>query len=214
MSFISKINIFKGKGNLSNKSTKEEVSQYFSDNYHITEKVKENIIKESITGEILILLEDNDYTFLEISPEIKDKIKEYLESNKKSFILNPNKMILKFDSDKKEALDFCEKYLSFKCNLNVDINGKKLLTLPEQEMKSLGLNLGQRKKLINYIKYANNNYKKELKEFLKKELKLLDQFIKELDLNDENSFLLIEEKINNLNFSQKKKKKKKIKKKK
>ena len=81
MSLIAKI--FKGKGKLSINSKKEEVSQFFVDNYKITEKVKENIIKESIDGEALILLKDDDYTFLEISPEIKDNIKHYIESNKK-----------------------------------------------------------------------------------------------------------------------------------
>ena len=188
---------YKEIGNLSIKSTKEEVSQFFFENYKITEKVKENIIKESITGEILILLEDDDYTFLEIIPEIKDKIKKYLESNKNNFIINPDNITLKFESNKKETIEFCEKYLSFKGNLNDDINGKKLLTLSVQEMKSFGLNLGQRKKLINYIKYVNNNYKKELKEFLKNEVKLLDQFIEALNLNKDNSFLLIEGKIEN-----------------
>ena len=205
MSLIAKI--FKGKGKLSINSKKEEVSQFFVDNYKITEKVKENIIKESIDGEALILLKDDDYTFLEISPEIKDNIKHYIESNKKNFILNQNKITLKFDSNKNETIDFCEKYLSFKENLNDDTNGKKLLTLSEQEMKNLGLNLGQRKKLINYIKYVNNNYKKELIEYLKKEVKSLNEFIETLDLNEENSFLLIEQKINNLNFPKNKKKK-------
>ena len=90
---------YKEIGNLSIKSTKEEVSQFFFENYKITEKVKENIIKESITGEILILLEEDDYTFLEISPEIKGKIKKYLESNKNNFIINPDKITLKFDSN-------------------------------------------------------------------------------------------------------------------
>jgi hypothetical protein len=138
MSFFTQI--FKGEDNLSINSKKEEVSQFFVKNYKITEKEKENILKEGIDGEALILLKDDDYTFLEISPEIKNKIKQYLKSNKNNFNLNPSKMTLKFDSNKKEAINFCEKYLSFKENLNDDTNGKKLLTLSEQEMKILGLN--------------------------------------------------------------------------
>ena len=138
MSFFTQI--FKGEDNLSINSKKEEVSQFFVKNYKITEKEKENILKEGIDGEALILLKDDDYTFLEISPEIKNKIKQYLKSNKNNFNLNPSKMTLKFDSNKKEAINFCEKYLSFKYNLNDDINGKKLLTLSEKEMKILGLN--------------------------------------------------------------------------
>jgi hypothetical protein len=207
--FTNFTNLFKGKGSLSINSTEEEVSQFFFEHKIITEKVKKNIIKENINGLALKLLEDEDYTFLEISPKIKDKIKEYLESNKKNFILKPNKITLKFDSNKEEVIDFCENELSFKGNLSDDINGKKLLTLSEQEMKALGLNLGQRKKLLYYIKCINNFYKKVLKEFLKKELKWSDEIIKTFDLNEDQTFLLIEEKINSLNFSKKKKKEKK-----
>ena len=75
-----------GFSSISINSNKEEISQFFVNNYNITEKVKENIIKENITGEALIYLEDDDYTFLEISPDIKDKIKKYLESNKKTIL--------------------------------------------------------------------------------------------------------------------------------
>ena len=75
--------MFKVKGNISINSTKEDVSQFLFDNFRISKKVYENIIKENITGEILIYLEDDDYTFLEINPKVKEKIKEYLESNKK-----------------------------------------------------------------------------------------------------------------------------------
>ena len=121
--------MFKVKGNISINSTKEDVSQFLFDNFRISKKVYENIIKENITGEILIYLEDDDYTFLEISPKVKEKIKEYLESNKKKLIVKSIKLPLKFDSNKNEVIDFFEKYLSFKGNLNDDINGKKLLIL-------------------------------------------------------------------------------------
>ena len=160
--------MLKVKGNISINSTKEDVSQFLFYNFRISEKAYENIIKENITGEILLYLEDDDYTFLEISPNVKEKIKEYLESNKKNLIVKSIKLPIKFDSNNIEVIDFFEKYLSFKGNLNVDINGKKLLTLSEQDMKSLGLNLGQRKKLLHYIKHLNIYYKEELKNFFKK----------------------------------------------
>jgi len=156
--------IFKREKITSN-STKEDVSQFFLDKYKITEKAKENIIKENITGETLTYLEDHDYTFLGISPDIKDKIKKYLESNKKNFKLEPIKFTLNLDSNKTEVIDFCKKYLSFEYNLNDDINGKKLLSLSEKEMKKIGLSFAQRKKLLNYIKQLNISYKEELKNY-------------------------------------------------
>ena len=160
--------MFKVKGNISINSTKEDVSQFLFDNFRISKKVYENIIKENITGEILIYLEDDDYTFLEINPKVKEKIKEYLESNKKKLIVKSIKLPLKFESNKNEVINFFEKYLSFKGNLNDNINGKKLLTFSEQDMKKIGLNLGQRKKLLHYIKHLNMYYKEELKKFFKK----------------------------------------------
>ena len=70
-------------------------------------------------------------------------------------------------------------------------------------MKNLGLNLGQRKKLLKYIKYSNfENYRKELKKFLKEKLKFLDQEIESLDFNGDSFFSFIEkEKIDKLQLS-------------
>ena len=192
-----------GFSSISINSNKEEISQFFVNNYNITEKVKENIIKENITGEALIYLEDDDYTFLEISPDIKDKIKKYLESNKKNFIEKPIEISIDFDSNKTEVLKFCEKYLSFNGKLNDDIDGKKFLELSEQEMKNLGLNLCQRRKLLKYIKYSSlENYKKELKKFLKEKLNFSDQEIESLNLNGDSFYSFIEkEKIDKLQLS-------------
>jgi hypothetical protein len=188
-------------------STSEEVSQFFINKYKITEKVKENIIKENITGEALIYLEDDDYTFLEISPDIKDKIKSYLESYKDNFVEKPIEISIDFDSNKTEVIKFCEKHLSFKGEINDDIDGKKFLELSEPEMKNLGLNLWQRRKLLKYIKYSSfENYKKELKKFLKEKLNFSDQEIDSLNLNGDSFYSFIEkEKIDKLQISQEEK---------
>jgi len=203
-------NFFKQKiwvSRLSINSTKEQVCQFFVDNYKITEKIKENILKENITGETLIYLEDDDYTFLEISPDVKDKIKHYLESNKKNFVEKPIEISIDFDSNKTEIIKFCEKYLSFKGELNDDIDGKKFLELSEQEMKNLGLNLCQRKKLLKYIKYSSHtNYKKELKKYLKEKLNFSEQEIESLNLNGDSFYSFIEkEKIDKLQIAQEEK---------
>ena len=196
------------KEKLSINSTEEEVSKFFSSNYKMTKKIKDNIIKESITGETLIYLEDNDYTFLGIDPDIKVKIKNYLEANKNQFNEIPINIILDNNSNINEVKKFCKEYLYFKGELSNDLNGQKIFKLTEQEMKNIGLNLGQRKKLLNYIKHVDKiNYDKELKNFLKEKLKLTQQKIESLKLNGDDLFGFIKKEIGKLNIGPKQKKK-------
>ena len=70
-------------------------------------------------------------------------------------------------------------------------------------MKNLGLNLCQRRKLLKYIKYSSlENYKKELKKFLKEKLNFSDQEIESLNLNGDSFYSFIEkEKIDKLQLS-------------
>ena len=70
-------------------------------------------------------------------------------------------------------------------------------------MKNLGLNLWQRRKLLKYIKYSSlENYKKELKKFLKEKLNFSDQEIESLNLNGDSFYSFIEkEKIDKLQLS-------------
>ena len=181
-----------GKNNLSINSTKEDVSKFFSNTYKIKKNIKDNIIKENITGETLIYLDDNDYTFLGIEPDVKAKIKNYLETNKNQFIEKPIKLTLNDNSNINEVKKFCQEYLSFKGKLNDDLDGKKILTLTDQEMKNIGLNLGQRKKLLNYIKHVEEiNYNNELKNFLKEKLNFTQQKIESLKLNGDDLYALI-----------------------
>ena len=202
-----------GKSNLSINSTKEDVSKFFSKNYKIKKNIKDNIIKENITGETLIYLDDNDYTFLGIEPDVKAKIKNYLETNKNKFIEKPINITLNENSNINEVKKFCKEYLYFKGELNDDLDGKKILSLADQEMKNIGLNLGQRKKLLNYIKHVEEiNYNNELKKFLKEKLNFTQQKIESLKLNGDDLYAFIREEIGKLSPNQKNKKKKIIKK--
>ena len=203
------------KQKLSINSTKEEVSKFFSSNFKITKKIKDNIIKEGITGETLIFLEDNDYTFLGIEPDVKVKIKNYLENNKNQFIEKPINITLNNNSNINEVKKFCKEYLSFEGSLNDDLDGKKILKLIDPEMKNIGLNLGQRKKLLNYIKHFEEmNYNQELKKFLKEKLNFAQQEIESLSLNGDDLYAFIKEEISKLHLdpNQKKKYKKLLKK--
>ena len=184
------------KEKISINSTEEEVIEFFSTNYKITKQIKNNIIKESITGETLIYLEDDDYTFLGIEPDVKVKIKNYIEENKNQFIEEPINITLNNNSNINEVKNFCKEYLSFKGKLNNDLDGKKILKLSEQEMKNIGLNLGQRKKLLNYIKHFDKmNYNKELKKFLKEKLNFTQQEVESLNLNGDDLYAFAKEEI-------------------
>lgn len=54
-------------------STKEEVSNFFSSHYNISQEISNNLIKENISGEILLYLQDSDFKYLGIKPGIKKK---------------------------------------------------------------------------------------------------------------------------------------------
>ena len=202
-------NWFKSKNeNLSINSTEEQVSKFFVTNYKIKKQIKDSIIKESITGEILLYLEDQDYTFLGIEPAVNAKIKKYLEDNKNKFIEKPINITLNNNSNINDVKKFCNEYLSFKGQLRNDLDGKKILKLSEQEMKNIGLNLGQRKKLLNYIRYVNKvNYNKELKQFLKEKLNFTQQRVESLGLSGDDLYSFIKEKISELNIAPNLKKK-------
>ena len=128
------------------------------------------------------------------------KIQIYLQNNKDKFILKPYKEIITTSSKEQDVKSFFEKYLAFKGNLN-DINGKKMLELTIEDMKNIGLNLGQRKKLIKYIEYVKtikneelvvneNSTEEEVAKFLKEKMNFPDKTINELVLDGESLFSL------------------------
>ena len=153
-------------------------------------------------------MDDNDYTFLGIEPDVKAKIKNYLETKKNQFIEKPINITLNDNSNINEVKKFCQEYLSFKGKLNDDLDGKKILSLTDQEMKNIGLNLGQRKKLLKYIKHVEEiNYNNDLKKFLNEKLNFTQQKIESLKLNGDDLYAFIREEIGKLSPNQKNKKK-------
>ena len=82
-------------------------------------------------------------------------------------------------------------------------------------MKNIGLNLGQRKKLINYINYSKakideekstlkiprNSTQEEVSQFLKEILKFSDETIEALDLDGISFFAFSEEEIDGMEKS-------------
>ena len=137
-------------GNINIESTKEEVANFLSNTFKLSKEIANNIIKEDISGEVLLYLETNDFKLLGIKIGQIKKIQLFLKNNENKFIIKPFKEIININSNEQDVKSFFDKYLSFKGNLN-DINGKNMIELTIEDMKNIGLNLGQRKKLIKYI---------------------------------------------------------------
>ena len=189
---------------LSEDSTKEEVAEFFVQKFRISETIKNNMIKEDISGDILYDISNDEFKSLGIKIGPLLKINKYLSSNKDKFkqkeitgkiISNPNS---------KEIKNLLEKCLNFKETLE-NLDGKGLNSLDEEQMKTLGLNLGQRKKLIKYFKtnstpllITKSSTEKEVAEFLKMRLKFSQDSIDELKLDGESLYLLKENGLNDL----------------
>ena len=179
---------------LSVESTKEEVAEYFVKNFRLQECNKEKIINEDLSGDTLLKLSEltsGEFIKLlsgkeKINTICHYKFTKFLKENKDKFQPKEIKEVIIATSDPGEIKDFFNKCLNYQKDLS-GLNGKDLLELNEQKMIQLGLNLGQRYKLIRYIdhfKTLNNNFnpikineinkdstEKEVAEFLKTKLK-------------------------------------------
>ena len=138
---------------LNESSTKEEVGDFIT-NLGLKEEVKNIIINEYITGDVLPLLTVDELKSLGLKVGPAKKIIKQIENNKSKFKEKEIEIKIYPSSSKEEIVEFFEKYLEFKGDLN-SMDGKGLLEIKdEEEMKKLGLKYGQRKRLINFI-YIN-----------------------------------------------------------
>ena len=193
-------------------STKEEIANYFQKNFKISEENKNNLIKEDISGDILLDITDKEFkSLLGITLGPLMKIKNFLKKEKEKFsIVKEIKEKITIKSSVKEVESFLKRCLNFSGN-SVKLDGKKLIELNEEEMTKYGFNLGQKKKLLNYIKYFKtlpveeendsenediiinqNSSNEEVSIFLRKKSGLSQEIIDNLKLDAE-SLLLLEE---------------------
>ena len=133
-------------------SSKEEVGSFVMTNLKLKEEIKNILIKEDITGDVLLDLEEEDFKSIGIKAIPMRKIKAYIEQNKDKFGKKKFTEVISINSDSKEVAEFFSKSLNFNENLK-GLNGKSLLELNDESIKNMGLNLGQRKKLVKYINY-------------------------------------------------------------
>ena len=156
---------------ITRESSKEEISQFLSIKFKFSEKIKENILKEDISGDILPDLKDKEFNKLGLKLGQIKKVKNYLEKNTDKFIEKKISKIIDENSGNEDVDKFFKQYIGFNGHLK-DINGKKLLTLRREDILNLGLNLGQRKKLEKYIKIFNkkNNEKNSKSKVINNEI--------------------------------------------
>ena len=167
------------KDKITSSSSSEEVSKFFTKKYNITKEVQENIIKQEISGDILLSLEDADFKSLGLKLGPMKKIKKYLSDNPNDFPEIKIEVKIDVNSTQDDVKDFLDKYIGI--NEDLDLNGKELLELTNKDIKSIGLNLGKQKKLEKYLKYFNSIKsenkveKKEEKKEKKKEIEKKDE---------------------------------------
>ena len=204
-------------------SSKEDVGLYLVKTLNLKEEIKDIIIKEDISGDILFELTDDDYKLIGIKTVPMRKIKGLLEKIKDKFGEKNYTEVISIYSDSNEVSEFFKKSLNFNGDLN-NLDGKGLLELTDETIKNLGLNLGQRKKLMKYISYfktlkieppkeltiSKESSPEEVVNYLKKKLKFSDEGIKsikeDLEVEGGDSLAFLEDSdIDNCNLTEEEK---------
>ena len=198
---------------LSELSTKEEVAEYLTTKCKLKEDIKKILLTEYITGDIISSLTVDDFKSIGIKLGPAKKIIKPIEENKSSFKPKEIKEKITSKSTAEEVKSFFERCLEFKEDLN-SLDGKGLLNMTEEDMKKIGLKLGQRKRLINYIEYfktlkeenteeeniviSRESSEEEVSKFLKMRLKFSTDSINNMELDGESLFDLKEEEIDQI----------------
>ena len=136
---------------ITSSSTKEETAAFFLTKFKISKELQDKMIKEDISGDILLNIEEDELKKIGFKIGPIKKVKKYLSENKADF---PEKKLDEEIDDLSTVEDvktFFENYIGFKGDIGID--GKQLLELKKEDMLKMGLNLGQIKKLEKYIKH-------------------------------------------------------------
>ena len=177
---------------ITSSSSPEEVAKCFAEKLKISQEVQENIIKQEISGDILLSLEDAELKSLGLKLGPMKKVKKYLSENKNDFIEKDIEIKIDINSTKAEVKEFLEKYIGM--DEDYDLNGKELLELSNDDIESIGLNLGKKKKFEKYLKYFKSiktenkeDKKEEPKEQKNEQMEEKEEKVnEEKDINDNN----------------------------
>ena len=128
---------------ITSESTKEEVGNFVFKELKLKEDIKNALIKEEISGDILPDLTEEDYNALGIKTIQMRKIKKFLDQNQDKFGEKKYTEVISIYSEPKEVSEFFQKSLNFYGNSD----GKGSLELTDESIKALGLNLEKKKKI-------------------------------------------------------------------
>ena len=130
---------------LSEKSTKEEVAEFFITKLNIKDDYANIFINEYISGDILPLMTEEEFKNVGFKLGPLKKIRLYIQANISKFKQIKINEKITFDSTNEEVKKFFKNHLNFNIESN-DLSGKKLLILKEEDMQELGMKFGQRKR--------------------------------------------------------------------
>ena len=194
-------------------SSKEDVADFFFKKFKFKEDIKNNLIKEDISGDVLYDLDDTDFKNLGLKLGPLKKMKTFLKDNQDKFKEKQITEKITSNSSCEQVESFFKNCLNFSGNLN-NLNGKGLIELNNEGIKSLGLNIGQYKKFIKYINYfktlkvetpeeseiiiSKQSTEEEVAKYFKEKLNFSPQTIENLSLDGETLFCLQESEIDGI----------------
>ena len=187
-------------------SSPQEIVDYFVKTFNYKKEDFSCLIKEKISGDVLPYLTNEDFEELKIKLGHKKRIKKFIADNIEKLIRNKIDIKINVNSSQNDVKKFLEKYLDFK-GIIQPIDGKKLISMTEKEMKDIGFLLGQRKKLKMFIDYIPKNKKQnsgvliteeDVANFLKNKFKISDKIIDKMALDGETLLSLTENDIDEI----------------
>ena len=169
----------KSKEKITSSSSPEEIADFLSKRFKLSEEIIQNLKSQSISGDILPSLNDEEFKLLGFKLGPMKKVKKYLSENKNDFPEKEFEKKININSTKEEAKDILNKYIGIE--EDIDLDGKSLLNLSKDDIEKIGLNIGNKIKLKKYLEYLNSIKKENLEK--EKELNEKIDKIKENDMN-------------------------------
>lgn len=200
---------------ISSSSTKEEVANYFQKEFKISEEVKNKLIEEDISGDILLDISVQEYKSFGIKPGSLVKIKNFLSKNEEKLKQQSEiKEKITIKSNAEEVKSFLERCLNFTKETN-NLDGKALIELDAVGMKKLGLNFGQKLKIVKYINYFKtlkveeepineditlneNSSDEDVQKFLLLKCKIPQDIVENLGIDAQSLFLFVDTDIDEM----------------
>ena len=169
----------KSKEKITSSSSPEEIADFLSKRFKLSEEIIQNLKSQSISGDILPSLNDEEFKLLGFKLGPMKKVKKYLSENKNDFPEKEFEKKININSTKEEAKDILNKYIGIE--EDIDLDGKSLLNLSKDDIEKIGLNIGNKIKLKKYLEYLNSIKKENLEK--EKELNEKIDKIKENEMN-------------------------------